>query len=112
MALSCFSAVYASTNYITRRDLWSDLSALQTSNPAPWCFIGDFNAILGAHEHRGNCLPSAISCDKFRSWSDLQHLIHINTRGVSYTWSNGRFGNRFTERRLDRSIYNEDWLNF
>lgn len=48
--LICVAAVYASTNYIARRDLWEDLAQLQQSYVNPWCFIGDFNAILGAHE--------------------------------------------------------------
>jgi len=53
-----FSAVYASTDYQTRKHLWKTLSTLQTSNNGPWGFIGDFNTILGAHEHAGFFNPA------------------------------------------------------
>jgi hypothetical protein len=35
--------VYASTNYQTRRQLWTTLNTLQTQHTLPWCFLGDFN---------------------------------------------------------------------
>lgn len=54
------SAVYASTSYVKRRSLWSDLNSLQHSYQIPWCFMGDYNTVLGAHEYRGNGLPSRI----------------------------------------------------
>lgn len=82
------SAVYAATSYIVRRQLWNDLSNLQQAYPAPWCFIGDFNSVLGAHEHKGRCLPLRIPCEEFRSWSDVSRLIHIDTRGSNFIWSN------------------------
>jgi hypothetical protein len=50
------SAIYASTNYLTRRILWNNLDSLQAQHALPWCFIGDFNAIIGSHEHRGRSL--------------------------------------------------------
>lgn len=95
-----------------RRDLWIELDDLQHNYKAPWCFIGYFNAILGAHEHRGKDLPSRISCEEFRSWSDLAEVIHVNTRRSFFTWSNGRHGSNFTEKRLNRTICNEDWISF
>lgn len=39
------SACYASTKYIVRRNLWSELDSLQHTYKAPWCFIGDFNCV-------------------------------------------------------------------
>lgn len=97
--LICVAAVYASTNYIARRDLWEDLAQLQQSYVNPWCFIGDFNAILGAHEYRGPGLPTRIPCEDFRAWTDLSHLIHIDTVGSFFTWSNGRMGSSHTEKK-------------
>jgi len=43
------AAVYASTYYLKRRALWADLTHLQGCFHGPWLFIGDFNAVLGAH---------------------------------------------------------------
>lgn len=70
-----------------------------------------FNAVLGAHEHRGKGSPCRISCEDFNSWTNGNRLIHIPTRGSDFTWSNGRIGRFYTKRRLDRSICNEDWIN-
>jgi hypothetical protein len=53
-----FSAVYASTSNIKRRDLWQKLSLLNNTFNAPWTIIGDFNTILGVHEHNGSFTPA------------------------------------------------------
>jgi exonuclease III len=53
------SAIYASTSYLKRKDLWHKLSLLQSQFDAPWCYIGDFNVILGAHEHCGTLNPAS-----------------------------------------------------
>lgn len=78
----------------------------------PWNFIGDFNIVLGAREHRGKGCPSRISCEEFISWKNQNQLYHIPTKGSTYTWLNGRIGRACTERRLDRSICNGDWINY
>lgn len=39
--------IYASTNYVTRRLLLNYLSNTQATKGIPWCFIRDFNTILG-----------------------------------------------------------------
>jgi hypothetical protein len=106
-----FSAVYASTNYLTRRKLWNDLNSLQSQLNLPWCFLGDFNVIMGAHEHRGRCNPARLPIEEFQSWTNTFNLIHLPTRGASFTWSNGRGGSRHTEKRLDRVICNQAWLD-
>lgn len=105
-----FNVVYASTNYITRRQLWYNLQNIQNQHNIPWCSIGDFNAILGSHEHRGFTNPARLPMEEFFDWSDSNNLYHIPTRGAQYTWTNGR-GARQTERRLDRAICNQLWLD-
>lgn len=86
------SAVYASTSYRARRSLWHELLQFQQNNTGPWCCIGDFNCILGAHEQRGARLPLRIACDEFQTWTDAGNLTHLNTSGAEFTWSNGRRG--------------------
>lgn len=73
--------------------------------------IGDFNTILGTHEQRSNFRPSATPINDFQTWSDLNNLIHIQTRGATFTWSNGRRGRCHIQRRLDRVICNQEWFN-
>jgi len=104
-------AIYASTCYIKRRHLWSSLQNIHQSISIPWSFIGDFNAILGAYESRGYFTPSRIPMQDFQKWTDSNHFIHLPTTGAEFTWQNGRSGRRFTERRLDRCICNQSWLD-
>lgn len=77
----------------------------------PWIFIGDFNAVLGAHEQRGGSLPQKLSCEDYISWTESNSAVHIDTKGAPFTWSNGRIM-AFTERRLDRTIVNQHCLSF
>ncbi|WJX46320.1 rhamnogalacturonan endolyase [Trifolium repens] len=106
-----FSAVYASTNYLSRRKLWNELNSLQIQHDLPWCFIGDFNVIMGAHEHRGRSSPARLPIEEFQSWTNSFNLIHLPTRGAEFTWNNGRGGSRHTERRLDRVVCNQQWID-
>lgn len=48
------SAIYASTAYLKRRKLWSEILDLHSGNLGPWCMIGDYNVILGSNEVRGS----------------------------------------------------------
>jgi hypothetical protein len=107
----CISAIYASTCYLRRRLLWQKLSDLQLQYNLPWSYIGDFNTILGAHEHNGHATPSRPAIDDFQQWTDANQLIHLPTAGAFFTWTNGRDGVTHTERRLDRCICNQSWLD-
>jgi hypothetical protein len=89
------------------RNLWNSLYLLLNHHNLPWCFIWDFNAIIGAHEYRGRFNPARSRMEDFQTWSDSYNLIHLNTRCSEFTWSNGRDGNSLTERRLDRVICNQ-----
>lgn len=110
-SLVYIAAIYASTNYVHRRKLWQTLSNLMTDHKGPWMFLGDFNSILGAHEKLGGRLPLHIACSNFVNWSNVNSLIHLNTNGAKYTWTNKREGGAFIAQRLDRAICNENWLD-
>lgn len=105
------AAIYAATLYTTRRDLWLNLSNLLNNNEGPWMFIGDFNSILDTHEKKGGKLPLQIACSEFLSWSNVNSLIHLDTNGAQFTWTNKREGGAFIAQRLDRAICNESWLD-
>ncbi|KEH17749.1 endonuclease/exonuclease/phosphatase family protein [Medicago truncatula] len=105
------AAVYASTNYLTRRDLWADLTLEIGRHTGPWLFLGNFNAILGAHEKRGRRPPPPLSCMDFLHWSNANLLSHLPSFDSFFTWSNGRLGLENVALRLDRAICNIDWLN-
>jgi len=78
----------------------------------PWLFVGDFHAVLGAHEKRGLNPPLCASCLDFAHWSNANLLTHLPTSGPLYTWHNSRLGTENVALRLDRSICNEDWTCF
>jgi len=118
MEISCFqstvyiAAVYASTYYIGRRQLWAELTHHQGCFQGPWLFIGDFNAVLGAHEKCGRRIPPSLLCEDFLNWTNANLLSHWPTLGSFFTWTNGRFGIENVALRLDRGICNQDWINF
>lgn len=45
--------VYASTNIVLRRDLWSKVVNLSYSYQLPWMVLRDFNSILSSQEKVG-----------------------------------------------------------
>lgn len=49
--------------------------------------------------------------NEFPDWFDTNNFIHFPTRDVQFTWSNGRRGLMHTERRLDRDICNQSWID-
>lgn len=49
--------------------------------------------------------------EEISSWINSNHLLHIPTMGVRYTWQNGRRGRANTQNRLDRVICNHLWLD-
>lgn len=61
---------------------------------------------------RGINLPFRISCVDFKTWSDTCGLTHLPTRRAEFTWSNSRRGHAFTEKRLDRVICEDAWLDY
>ena len=73
------AAVYTCTSYLNCRQLWADLTHLQGCFQGPWWFIGDFNAVMGAHEKRGRWPPFTVSCLDFGSWSNANLLTHLPT---------------------------------
>ncbi|MCH82389.1 RNA-directed DNA polymerase (Reverse transcriptase), partial [Trifolium medium] len=68
-------------------------------------------AATRAHEHRGRSTPARLPMKEFQKWTDDSNLIHLPTIGAEFTWNNGRWGLRHTERRLDRAVCNQSWLD-
>ncbi|XP_019451789.1 PREDICTED: uncharacterized protein LOC109353883 [Lupinus angustifolius] len=104
-------AVYAHSHYIQRRALWKDIISLMRQHVGAWNCIGDFNVVRGAYECRGSRLPCSNISKEFISFSEEGNLVHLETRGAEFTWSNKRRGSALTEKRLDRSMCNDDWLS-
>jgi len=106
------AAIYASTLYTIRRELWHALSTLLQDYHGPWMFIGDFNSLLGAHEILGGRTPLKIACFEFSNWTNLNALIHLETNGAQFTWTNRRERWAFMAQGIDRAICNESWIDY
>ncbi|XP_024190656.1 uncharacterized protein LOC112194671 [Rosa chinensis] len=107
--LSQFSFIYAATTALKRKSLWSDLLHLRQNTSVPWMVIGDFNAVLGAHECLGGQPPIRSSCEDFRSVTELCDFSHMDTSGAFFTWARGH-GRSHIERRLDRALSNRNFI--
>ena len=104
--------VYAATTSVARRPLWSAIEQIKTSFSGPLLLVGDFNAILGAHEKTGGRLPTRVSCDDFQHMVDVCHLTEIDLKGSPFTWTNGRGVGSHIEMLLDRCFCSIPWLDY
>ena len=102
------SFVYANVHIYARRRLWHLLQSLAPSD-SPWLLIGDFNAILGAHERRGGNLPNSTSCHDFSKMIDDIELHEITMKGAPFTWAR-KSARGYMECKLDRALCNSAWL--
>lgn len=109
--LMAYSIACDSSNQSKWKELWKDLFNLQVIHHLPWNFLGDFDDIMGAHEHKGSHYPTRGPMFNFQIWSETNNLIHIPTKGGKSTWSNKRSNPHFIERRLDRCTCNQFWLD-
>ncbi|XP_062011846.1 uncharacterized protein LOC133728442 [Rosa rugosa] len=96
--------VYAATTSVAHRPLWSEIEQINTSFSGPLLLVGDFNAILGAHEKTGGRMPTRVSCDDFQHMVDVCHLTQIDLKGSLFTWTNGRGVGSHIEMLLDRKL--------
>lgn len=78
--------VYAGVFYTVRHQLWDKVINLKGNWQGPYLTMGDFNAILGAHE-RSRDIPLNISCMEFKNFIDSCRFSDIDARGSFYTWT-------------------------
>ncbi|XP_057812491.1 uncharacterized protein LOC131026578 [Salvia miltiorrhiza] len=77
----------------------------------PFLMIGDFNAILGAHERRGRRVPASTPCEDFRAFIDDHDLIQPDTSGPFFTWTDRRRFPAPIESVLDRALFSQDFAD-
>lgn len=76
--------VHAGVFYTVHRQLWDKVINLKGNWQGPYLTMGDFNAILGAHERSRN-IPLNISCMEFKNFIDSCRFSDIDARGSFYT---------------------------
>lgn len=98
--------VYGSISYILKIRLGENLVMDHQNHPSVWAYVRDFNAIIGAFEKHGGHSSLRASSDELSSWCNLLGLSHIPSRGVEFTWSNGRHKAKTIDIRLGHTLCN------
>ncbi|KAI9177742.1 hypothetical protein LWI28_018618 [Acer negundo] len=76
-----------------------------------WLVVGDFIAVLGAHEALGSRSPARSSCEDFRLMIDDCDLVGIRSQGARFTWVRGRSNRTRVERRLVRVLVSDGCIS-
>ncbi|XP_040996027.1 uncharacterized protein LOC121242200 [Juglans microcarpa x Juglans regia] len=74
-----------------------------------WLCSGDFNEILHQKEKMGGASRPYKQIEEFRQAVDFCGLNDIHSQGLSFTWSNNRFGREFTKETIDKALGNKEW---
>ncbi|XP_057774874.1 uncharacterized protein LOC130993854 [Salvia miltiorrhiza] len=106
--LCTLAFTHAFCNYVERRQLWLDMIPFIGG---PSLIIGDFNAVLGAHERRGRRVPASTPCDEFRAFIDAHDLIQPDTSGPFFTWTDRRRFPSPIESVLDRALFSQGFAD-
>ncbi|XP_057770827.1 uncharacterized protein LOC130990624 [Salvia miltiorrhiza] len=70
-------------------------------------FIGDFNAVKGAHERKSNRIPCASSCRDFCDFIAASIFIESEVTGLFFTWCGRRLLPSHVESVLDRCLFSK-----
>ena len=100
--------VHAHSDYGPRRRLWEDLLALPD---LPTALVGDFNAVLGAHERSNGSPPPRTGTADFSDFIQNGDFIEPASTGCYFTWSNRRFTQGYLETRIDRVLISHSFLD-
>ncbi|XP_057790445.1 uncharacterized protein LOC131007339 [Salvia miltiorrhiza] len=105
----CFkiAVIHGANCHVARRRLWLDLLNHIDGSTV---FMGDFNAIKGAHERISNCLPNNTVCQEFRDFITATGFIEPPITGLRFTWSGRRFMPSHVESVLDRAIISDSFV--
>ncbi|XP_028549548.1 uncharacterized protein LOC114579370 [Dendrobium catenatum] len=105
--LQCVASfVYAATSCSLRKILWDQLVNFHSICTLPWLVGGDFNTIVNPSERVGGLHPNFCSMEDFNNMIMNCNLIDIGFSGNNFTWNRGNLW-----QRLDRVLFNNDWVN-
>ncbi|KAJ1377318.1 Endonuclease/exonuclease/phosphatase superfamily [Sesbania bispinosa] len=101
--------IYANPRPQQRRNLWSNLSALQIHKNHSWCCMSDFNEILSQTEKDGLRPQQQRGMDLFRDFLNDTGLMDLELKGCKFTWSSNPRNGFVTREKLDRVLVNWPW---
>ncbi|KAL8537632.1 hypothetical protein ACS0TY_012668 [Phlomoides rotata] len=100
--------IHAASDYVGRRALWQYIADLHCNN---LCLIGDFNAMLGAHERLSSRAPNGVSCADFRGFIEREFLFEVEAVGAAFTWASRRSNIGLISSKLDRVLAHEGFID-
>jgi hypothetical protein len=100
------SGVYGPHTEESRQLCWEELSSVRQRWAAPWCIVGDFNAVRFPSERSG-CTRFSPDMFAFSDWIDANHLVDLPLVGGRYTWSSGTTSPSMS--RIDRVLVSLEW---
>lgn len=101
--------VYASPDYMLRKQLWSDLDQVSLNIEGAWIATGDFNSVLTVDKISCPGNWSAFKSSAFQDWIFQQGLIDVGYVGSKFNWTRGTQDISFKGARLDRALCNFEW---
>ncbi|KAF8088698.1 hypothetical protein N665_0532s0058 [Sinapis alba] len=105
----CFvSCIYGDPKEKIRNLVWERITRIGINRNAPWCLVGDFNAIC----HNGEKLGGPLRCASFfRPFNDMLRdckMKELPSTCDPFTWG-GRRANKWIQCKLDRCFVNKEW---
>ncbi|KAH9741755.1 putative reverse transcriptase/RNA-dependent DNA polymerase [Citrus sinensis] len=105
------TGVYGHPEAHQKQHTWTLLQRLSGLSSKPWLCFSDFNEILRLDEKSGGNDKNIRRVSEFREAVQDSKLADLGYKGYQFTWCNGRDGQHFVEKRLDRFLCNEEWGN-
>nr|XP_016484663.1 PREDICTED: uncharacterized protein LOC107805183 [Nicotiana tabacum] len=104
---SChITGVFAPNNYIERRIVWDEISAVRGLMEGPWAVCGDFNVTRFISEKK-NCRRRTRGMVEFSDFIEDMNLIDLRLEDSSFTWFKG--DNQDMASRIDKFLIFEEW---
>ncbi|KAL8508328.1 hypothetical protein ACS0TY_018794 [Phlomoides rotata] len=100
--------IHAASDYVGRRALWQYIGDLHCNN---LCLIGDFNAVLRAHERHSSHAPNGVSYADFRGFIERELLFEVEAVGAAFTWASRRSSLGLIASKLDRVLAHEGFID-
>ncbi|KAF9588005.1 hypothetical protein IFM89_006884 [Coptis chinensis] len=104
------SFVHASCVYGIQKELWDELSILE-SGCAAWAIVGDFNIVTSSTERKGGSIPCLAAVIEFNSFIHSNALVDSTTMGFKYSWCNKRRGAQRMYQKIDIILINQQWID-
>ncbi|XP_022039949.1 uncharacterized protein LOC110942480 [Helianthus annuus] len=105
------SFVYADNYYVSRKELWHNLSLHKVLvGNKPWCIMGDFNTALNIEDNSMGSSSVSIGMRDFQECVDDIEVVDINRMGIHYTWSQKPKNGVGLMKKIDRVMGNTPFV--